>query len=186
MMRSELALSFSLLLTLAFVGCGGDAVSPTTPTATPTPTAGTPTTPGANPTPGGGSSTPAPPPAPAPAPAAAAAIASTSPKNGDTCVSQQPKIQVTFNSGSAPSTVTTDNFKVTGPAGEEDGQVTWAAASRTATWVTRPVNSRETTGPDLGMASNFTVTISGFTGGPYSFTFQTGPCGPPAVYSATT
>jgi len=101
-------------------------------------------------------------------------------------VSQQPTIQVTFNSGSAPSNVTSDNFTVTGPTGQEDGQVSWDPATRTATWVTRPINSRETAGLPLGMASNYTATVSGFSGGPYSFTFQTGPCAPPAVYAATT
>lgn len=38
------------------------------------------------------------------------------------------------------------------------------------------ISSRDSSGPDLDMASNYTATISGFTGGPYSFTFQTGPC----------
>ena len=91
---------------------------------------------------------------------------------------------VTFNSGSAPTNVTSDNFKITGPYGAVAGQVTWDANSRTATWVTQPISSRYSEGPDLDMASNYTATVSGFNGGPYSFTFQTGPCG--NVYAANT
>ncbi len=110
-------------------------------------------------------------------------MAATSPKNGDTCIFQNPDVKVTFNSGSEPSNVTTDNFKVTGPYGVVAGQVSWDASTRTATWITQPTNGRETKGPGLDEASNYTATISGFTGGPYSFTFQTGPC--KNVYPAT-
>lgn len=96
---------------------------------------------------------------------------------------QNPDVKVTFNSGSAPSTVTADNFKVVGPFGEVPGQVTWDANTRTATWITQPQQARQSRGLDLDMVSNFTATISGFTGGPYSFTFQTGPC--KNIYPAT-
>jgi probable HAF family extracellular repeat protein len=112
-------------------------------------------------------------------------VNSVSPTDGSTCVSQNPTVRVQFNASSAPHNVTTDNFKVSGPFGEQEGVVTWKASSGTATWKSGPFFSRQTIGPDLGMLSKYTATISGFTGGPYSFTFQTGPCGPPSLYPST-
>jgi hypothetical protein len=113
------------------------------------------------------------------------AVESVSPAGGSTCVLQNPSVQVKFAAGSAPKNVTSDNFKVSGPFGEQQGVVSWDASSETATWRSGPILPRETSGPDLGMLSSYTATISGFSGGPYSFTFQTGPCGPPSLYPAT-
>ena len=91
-------------------------------------------------------------------------------------------MQVKFNPGMAPSTVDSSNFTVTGPFGQEAAQVTFDSSTNTATWVTYPPQTGQS-GVPLAMASNYTATISGLTGGPYSFSFQTGPCGP--VYPAT-
>lgn len=94
---------------------------------------------------------------------------------------QDAPVQVKFNPGMAPSTVNSSNFVVQGPFGQEAGQVTFDSSTNTATWVTRPPQTGEA-GLPLAMESNYTATISGLTGGSYSFSFQTGPCGP--VYAA--
>ncbi|MCU1305551.1 MAG: hypothetical protein JWN45_246 [Acidobacteriaceae bacterium] len=83
-------------------------------------------------------------------------------------------VTVKFNPGSAPSTVTTDNFKVAGPHGDIAGAVTFDAATNTANFQVGPGGRQP---PEaFGAISTLTATISGFTGGPFSWSFKTGPC----------
>ncbi len=124
--------------------------------------------------PNGPGPNPLPPPAPLPT-----AIASVTPAPSGSCTSLIAPITVTFNKGSAPASVTTSNFMLSGPFGPVPGRVTFNQSTGVATFI--PGTDPNQPPFPLGELSTYTVTISGFNGGPYSYSFNPGPCGPPSI-----
>src|SRR4051812_16568456 len=69
---------------------------------------------------------------------------------------------------------TSSNFTVTGPNVAVAGTGTFDAATNTATFVVGPGGRQP---PEaFGAITTYTATINGFTGGPFSWSFSTGPC----------
>ncbi|MCU1285834.1 MAG: hypothetical protein JWO13_2184 [Acidobacteriales bacterium] len=93
---------------------------------------------------------------------------------GATCVPQFSTLTVRFNAGAGPSNFTASNFTVTGPNGNVSGAATFDTATNTATFIVGP-GGRQT--PEaFGAVTTYTATINGFSGGPFTWSFSTGPC----------